>query len=53
MLIVLIILYLIIGYFTFRIFPWTNHPFWEKIALSISWPCIMPLQIIHWIHNKF
>lgn len=29
---------------------WDN-PKWENVALSLAWPCILPLWCIHRIHN--
>lgn len=29
---------------------WDN-PKWENVALSLTWPCILPLWCIHRIHN--
>ena len=30
---------------------WDSHKLWGKIYLSIIWPLLIPLYIIHWIHN--
>ena len=35
----IIIIYLIIAFIFFKKFKW-NHPKWEQIMLSLSWPCI-------------
>lgn len=48
---IILIIWLIgapICYFSF-IKNW-KHPMWEKIAISLSWPVILPLYIIYLIH---
>ena len=38
-----IIVYLVIALLFFKKFKWTNHPLWERIMLSLSWICAIPL----------
>jgi len=49
-----VLVYLIIAYFVYakKIKNWTNHPVWERIYFSLIWVLLIPLYIIHWIHNK-
>ena len=39
-----------VAYFAFMK-KWEN-PTWEKIYFSIIWPLLIPLYIIHFIHNR-
>ena len=50
----IIALYLIIAYLTYNkvIVNW-NHPKWEKIMLSLSWICIIPLYGIRKLQELF
>lgn len=48
---IIILLYLILAFvaYKFVISKW-SHPMWEKVMLSLSWICIIPLWVIHKIH---
>ena len=35
-----------------KIKNWTDHPVWERIYFSLIWVLLIPLYIVHWIHNK-
>ena len=51
---IIIALIWIIGAFIaykYIVSKWAN-PKWENIMISISWPCMIPLWIIHKIHNS-
>ena len=42
---------IIVSYFCFFC-KWENHPAWERIYFAVIWPLILPLYIIHYLHNK-
>jgi len=39
----IVIIYVLIAGLFYINFPWTNHPNWERIMLSLSWPCSLIL----------
>ena len=51
---IIILLYLIISFVTYKfvVSKW-NHPMWEKVMISLSWICIIPLWIIRKIQMLF
>ena len=42
------------AYFVYakKIKNWIDHPVWERIYFSLIWVLLIPLYIVHWIHNK-
>ena len=52
--IAVVLVYLIIAWFAYDKFisKW-NHPTWEKIMISLSWICVLPLYGIRKIQEKF
>ena len=30
-----------------------DNPMFEKIWFSVLWPCLIPLDIIHWFRNNW
>ena len=47
------LVYVVIGILTYRyvISKWDNTQF-EKVWFSCVWVTLIPLYIIHWLHNK-
>ena len=31
---------------------WENHSKFERIYFSVLWPLVLPLYLIHYLHNK-
>ena len=51
---IIILLYLIISFMTYKfiVSKW-KHPMWEKVMISLSWICVIPLWIIKKIQMAF
>ena len=32
---------------------WENQSKFERKYFAIIWPLVLPLYLVHWIHNKF
>ena len=50
--IIIAVIWLIGSVVTWFVVKKWNMKKWEKIWCCILWPCLVPLYIIHVIHNK-
>lgn len=52
MIALIILLYLLIAFATYQfVFLKKENPKWEKVALSLSWICVLPLYAIRKIQE--
>lgn len=49
---IIVMIYLLIAFGCYKLIKW-NHKEWEKIALSLSWPCVAILYGIRKIQEAF
>lgn len=49
---IIVVIYLLIAFGCYKLIKW-NHKEWEKIALSLSWPCIAILYGIRKVQEAF